>query len=89
MLINLSKNIEKIFDAFGKLEKLPKILLKYGSIVFFTLFLVGTVLVLLNNTVMVYDNYMDLVSKSIVKVSFSIAAEVIIGCLIIDYVSKK
>jgi hypothetical protein len=76
-------------DAFGQLEKFPKTLLKYGSIVFFILFLIGTVMVLLTNTVLEFNTYLDLVSKSIVKVSFSIAAEVIIACLVIDYVVKK
>lgn len=89
MLFNLTESIEKIYKAFNKMAKLPKLLLKYGSIFFIVLLFVGTVLILLNNTFLSFDSYLDLVSKSIVKISFSIAAEVIIGSLILDYVFKK
>lgn len=44
---------------------------------------------LLNTTVLNYDSYMDLVSKSLVKISFSIAAEAVIGGLVLDFVFKK
>lgn len=86
---NLIKNIEKMFNAFGKMEKLPKALIKYGCFVFLGLFLVGTVMVLLNYTVLPWNSYTDLVSKSIVKTSFTIGAEAIIGGLVLDFVFKK
>ena len=89
MQSNITKKIDKIHAAFGKMEKLPKALIKYGCLLFLILFSIGTVMVLLNNTVLIYDSYFDFVSKSIVKVSFSIAAEAIIGSLILDYVFKK
>ena len=89
MQSNLTKNIERIYTAFNKLEKLPKALIKYGCYVFLALFIIGNVMVLLNNAVLPYDSYFDLVSKSIVKISFSIAAEVIIGALIMDFMFKK
>jgi hypothetical protein len=89
MQSNLAKNIEKIYTAFNKMDKLPKALIKYGCYVFLALFLIGNVMVLLNNVVLPYDSYLDLVSKSIVKVSFSVAEEVIIGALIMDFLFKR
>jgi len=89
MQSNLAKSIEKIYTAFNKMDKLPKALIKYGCYVFLALFLIGNVMVLLNNVVLPYDSYLDLVSKSIVKVSFSIAEEVIIGALIMDFLFKR
>ena len=89
MQTNPVKNIEKILMAFNKLQKLPKALIKYGCYAFMVILLAGTVMVLLNNTLLMYDSYFDFVSKSIVKTSFSIAAEVIIGALLMDYIFKK
>ncbi len=89
MQTNMYKNIEKIRTAFGNIGKLPKALIKYGCYVFFVLLTIGSVLVLLNNTVLPHNSYLDLVSKSIVTTSFTIAAEAIIGGLVIDFVFSK
>ena len=89
MQTNLTKNIEKIFTAFGKMGKLPKALIKYGCYVFFGIFTIGTILVLLNNTLLPYNSYYDMVAKAIVTTSFTIAAEAIIGGLVMDFVFKE
>lgn len=89
MQFDMSKNIEKIVTAFNKMAKIPKTFLKYGCIAFIALLFVGTILILLNSALLSYDSYLDLVSKSIIKVSFSIAAEVIIGSLVLDFMFKK
>lgn len=89
MQSNLIKNIEKILTAFSNMGKLPKALIKYGCFVFFGLFAIGTVLVLLNNTLLPYNSYFDMVSKAIVITSFTLVAEAIIGGLVMDFVFKK
>lgn len=86
---NLAGKIEKIVNTFNKMDKLPKALMKYGCISFLILFAIGNVMVLMSNTILIYDSYFDFVSKSLVKVSFSIAAEAIIGSLILDFIFKK
>ncbi len=87
--MQLAKNFEKIVTAFGKIGKLPKVLMKYGCIAFLVLLAAGSVMALLNIAVLNYDPYIDLVSKSLVKTSFSIAAEAVIGGLVLDFVFKK
>jgi len=82
---NRTKNIEKIFTAFDSMEKLPKSLIKYGLYVFLAIYSIGTLMVILNNTIIPYDSYFDMVSKEIVKVSFILAAEAIIGGVVMDY----
>ncbi|MGI6669395.1 MAG: hypothetical protein ACOX4M_08520 [Acetivibrionales bacterium] len=82
---NRTKYIKKIITAFGEIHPLPKALLKYGVYAFLGLLSIGSVMVLLNNTVLPYNSYHDMVSKEIVKTSFVIAAEVIIGSLAIDF----
>lgn len=89
MQTNLIKNIEKILTAFSGMGKMPKALIKYGCYVFFGFFTIGTVLVLLNNTLLPYNSYFDMVSKAIVLTSFTLAAEAIIGGLVMDFVLKK
>ena len=89
MLFNLSKNVEKIVTAFGKMAKLPKAFMKYGCIVFLVLLTAGSIMALLNITVLNYNSYLDIVSKSLVKTSFSIAAEAVIGGLVLDFMFNK
>ncbi len=84
-----TKKIEKIISAFSKMQKLPKTLIRYGTYIFTGIFVIGMILVILNNTVLQFDPYLDMVSKEIVKTSFVIAAEAVIGGLIIDYVFRK
>lgn len=86
---NRIKHLERIVTSFSKLGKLPKALIKYGCLAFSVIFVVGTVLVLLNNTILPYNSYFDMVSKEIVKTSFVLAAEFIIGGLLMDYVIGK
>lgn len=69
--------------------KLPKALIKYGCYVFYGIFIIGTILVLLNNTLLPYNSYFDMVSKAIVITSFTLIAEVVIGGLIMDFVLNK
>jgi hypothetical protein len=83
------KKIEMMISAFNKLQKLPKTLIKYGIYIFTGIFVTGMILVILNNTVLQFDPYLDMVSKEIVKISFIIAAEAVIGGLIMDYVFRK
>ena len=84
-----SNNIRKIKKAFGSMNKPSKALLKYGSYAFLMLFIIGAVLVILNHTILPYNYYFDLASKELVKTSFVIAAEVVIGSLAMDFVFKK
>jgi len=86
---NLINKIQKIRSAFSKICKLPRALIKYGLFASLIIFIIGTVLVLLINTVLPYDSYFDMVSKELVKTSFTLAAESIIGGLIMDYVFSK
>ncbi|MGE5612840.1 MAG: hypothetical protein ACM3XR_00380 [Bacillota bacterium] len=86
---NRTDYIKRIISAFSEIKPLPKALLKYGIYAFLVLFATGSVMVLLNNMVLSYNSYFDMVSKEIVKTSFVIAAEAIIGSLIIDFVFKN
>lgn len=89
MQTNINKSLERIFTAFTALGTLSKKVIKYGSILFLILLVTGLVLMLLNYTVLSYSSYLDMVAKSVIKTSFSIAAEIIIGGLVLDYAFKK
>lgn len=86
---NINKNLEQISTAFINLGSVPKKVIRYGLILFLIVLVSGLVLLLLNSTLLCYSSYLDMVAKSIVKTSFSIAAEVVIGGLVFDYVFKK
>lgn len=89
MQSNMRKNLEKILIAFDKMGKLPKAFIKYGCYVFFAIFTIGTLLVLLNHTLLPYNSYFDIVSKAIVITSFTLVAEAIIGGLVMDFVFRE
>lgn len=85
---NIIKNIKRVFSAFGKMEKMPKKLLRYGFIAAFLLFTAGTLMLFFNNMTLAYDNYINLTAKLLVKASVTITAEVLIGGLVLDYLCK-
>jgi hypothetical protein len=89
MQSNIIKGIEKIFIQFDKLDRVPKALLKYGSQVFLALFALGTLLVFLNRNLLGYDSYFEFIALNIVKSSFTIFAEVVIGALAMDFIFNK
>jgi len=86
MQSNLAKKLEKIFEAFRKIGKLPRNIMKYGAHAFLALFILGTIMVVYNRTVLNYDLYLEFIATSIIKSSFTILAETIIGGLIVDFV---
>lgn len=88
MQSNLVKKLEKIFEAFGKMGNLPKSIIRYGAHAFLALFIIGTVMVVYNH-VTNYDLYLEFIAKTIIKSSFTILAETVIGGLIIDFVFGK
>lgn len=89
MQSNLTKGIERIFTSFDSLNSLTKTMIKYGIQTFFALFALGVFLVAYTHTSLNGDSYFEFIATSIVKSSFTILAEVIIGGLIIDFIFKK
>jgi len=89
MQSNFGKSLEKIFSSLDNVNRFSKALIKYGTLIFILVFAVGCVLAVLNLTVLDFNVYRDFVAKSIVKTSFTLLAEAVIGGLIIDYVINK
>lgn len=89
MQSNITKGIERIFTSFDSLNSLTKTMLKYGTQAFLALFALGALLVAYNHTSLNFDSYFEFIATSMVKSSFIILAEVIIGGLLIDFMFKK
>jgi hypothetical protein len=89
MQLNLTKKIRKILTAFSEINKIPKMIIKYGAIAFLLLFAFGTALVVYSHTKSSYDPYLEFIALSVVKSSFTVLAEAIIGGLLMDFVFKK
>jgi len=89
MQANLIKNLEKIFAEFSKLSIRSKQILKYGVCVFLVLFALGTLLVVINHSFLGFDSNFDLIATTVVRSSFIILAEIVIGALLMDYFFKK
>jgi len=89
MQMNQEKKLKKFRDAFDNIGKLPRNIIKYGLIVFLVLFAAGTAMVVYSRAALGYDPYLEHVAMSVVKTSFTILAEAVIGALIIDYVFKS
>jgi hypothetical protein len=89
MYLNITKKLEKILSEFDKLDKLPKTVIKVGSIIALNLLTLGSLLLIFNHTVLIYDQNFELIARSLMKNSVTILAEAVIGGLIMDYVFKK
>ncbi|WP_010243202.1 hypothetical protein [Acetivibrio cellulolyticus] len=84
-----SERIEKIFEEFTKVNSFSKSLIKYGTLAALVLLGIGTILLILNQTVLDFDSYIKFIGTSIVKNSIVVLAEFIIGGLVIDYFTKR
>ncbi|KNY25452.1 hypothetical protein [Pseudobacteroides cellulosolvens] len=89
MYFNLTKNIEKIRSEFNNLGKPNKIIIKAGSIISFILLILGALLIVCNHFFLNKDLFYELVARTLVKNSFTILAEAVIGSLVLDYLFKK
>jgi len=85
----MAEQLKKVKSAFSELDKLPKALIKYGCYISLAVLTIGCILVLLNYTILPYDSDFDMVSKKLVTTSFSLAAEAIIGGIIMDIVFRR
>lgn len=84
-----NKNIEKIFRELDSIGQVPKNIIKYGAVFFLMLLAAGTGLIVLNRHIFNLDPYVDFLGLSIVKTSFTVIAEIIVGSLLIDFLSQK
>lgn len=89
MVKNMSENLRKIKDAFGDLHEKTKKFMMIGVRISLILLAIGTILVGVNVYVLNHDAYFSFIANSIVKSSISILAEVVIGCLLIDFAFKS
>lgn len=89
MQFNVGESIKKIYTAFRGLQKLPKIVIRQGIHAFLFLLAIGTLIIVLNRTTVSFNYFSDFVALSLVKTSFIILAEGVIGGLVMDFVFKK
>ncbi|MDD4494809.1 MAG: hypothetical protein PHV32_10790 [Eubacteriales bacterium] len=84
-----NSKIAKIVDAFTGLHTRTKKFIVYGIRMFLILFSAGAALLLANGTVFDFSLYIRDISLLIIKNSFTILAEAVIGCLLIDHIFEK
>ncbi|MDP4182957.1 MAG: hypothetical protein Q8942_17955 [Bacillota bacterium] len=89
MYINLTKNIQKIISEFNNLAKINKLIIKIGALISFILLISGALLITCNYFFLNKDLFYQLVARTLVKNSFTILAESVIGSLVMDYLFKK
>lgn len=87
--MNFANSLKKLMVEFEKIGSFSRAILKYGLQAFTALLVLGTLLIVYNMTYLGFDVYLQLTAISLIKKSFIILAEVIIGSLIIDYVLKR
>lgn len=89
MQTNIANSLKKIILELAKIGTFSRAILKYGTQAFFALLALGTFLIVLNKIYLGFDLYLQYTAISVIKNSFVILAEVVIGGLIIDYILKK
>ncbi|GAE89103.1 hypothetical protein [Acetivibrio straminisolvens] len=89
MQLNNMKKIEKIAKEFNKINRLSKLIIKYGFFTFIAMFLLGALTILMYQTVLYSNDYTYYLGTLIVKTSFTILAEAVIGGLVIDFITAK
>jgi len=87
----LKKNgsMEKIYNELCKLNKHTVNFIRIGADIFISLFASGTLLSVLNRFIFNHNPYKEFLATSIISSSFIVLAEIIIGCLLIDYAFNR
>lgn len=88
-IINKNKVLGKIYKELCKLDKHTVSFIKTGVNIFFLLFVSGTLISILNKFIIDYNPYNEFLAMSVIKSSFIVLAEVIIGCLLLDSAFNK
>jgi len=83
--LGIDKTIKKIYNELCKLNKHTISFIKLGANISIFLFASGTLLSVLNRFVFNHDPYKEFIATSVINSSFTILAEVVIGCLLVDY----
>ena len=89
MFAKIPKNIELIIKSFKQLNSFSKKVLKYGIIISTLIYLAGATLTFVNIYIIEFNFYNDFLSKLIMKNSFLILAQVIIGALFADFICAR
>jgi len=86
MFVGLKSTIEKILGKFIDLPLIAKKIVKIGLLLFLMIFAAGTFVVLGNRYFFSYDPYYDFIGNQLVKTSFTVLAEFIVGAIVMDFV---
>ncbi len=89
MYLNMPKNIQKIVTELKDLNNFAKNILIIGSRIALGMFLIGAFLITINHFLLNDSILVGITSRTIVKDSFTILAEVVIGGILLDFLSKK
>lgn len=86
MFVSLKSTIEKFLGKFIELPVLPKKIVKIGLIFSLLIFAAGTIVVLGNRYFFSYEPYYDYIGTQLVKTSFTVLAEFVVGAIAMDFV---
>lgn len=86
---NIQKAFTKIIKEFSGLHRMTKKMIFLGLNLSLLTIIGGTALMVVNRTLISFNPYFDYVSMEIVNKGFAIFAEVIIGCILIDFLFRR
>jgi len=89
MFVGIKCSLERIVEKFAHLSSVPRKLVKIGFYLFLLIFAAGTLVVLGNRYFFPYNPYYDFISIQLVKNSFTVLAEFIVGAIVMDFVFSK
>lgn len=86
MFTGLKTRLERIIDKFTQLPLMPKRLFKLGFILFIVIFAAGTFFALGNRFIFSYNPDYEYIGSQLVKNSFTVLAEFVVGAVVMDFV---
>lgn len=86
---NIQKSMRKIIKELSGLNNITKKMIILGLYISLLVLAAGTVLMFINRTLIGYNPYYDYISQLLVEKSFALFAEVIIGCLLVDFIFNR
>jgi flagellar biosynthesis protein FlhB len=85
---NFSRNLRKIISVINNLHEVSQKILKIGITFFLIVFISGSIL-LIYNKINFFNENLNYTSLSMIKSSFTVLGEILLGTLIVDFVLKR
>lgn len=86
---NRQNTVEKLLTGLKGMNGLSKAIIYYGFLLALAVFAIGAAVAVFDRTLWANDPYTEFIAYQLIKTSFTLFAEAVIGGIVLDYFNKQ